>query len=229
VSAYVPGKELMDSLKIYAFEFVREYVLKGLTPYTSQGNPYQPAKVVFDFIENLQQQLAQRDELAWNMARAEREGYICAHLQPLRDRIRNYQSYLDCIQDYTWAEFGLPHDYELASNFIETLANSLYLKEEVTRFLPWSVKSYRSLQAKMSQPKTPKLTHSQKCKLNCRKIARRLWEQDPLLSITEMTKHPEIIESSQKLNGLRVAEKTVRNWIRCLCPNRKSGKSRRKK
>lgn len=229
MSAYVLGKELMDALKIYAFEFVREYVLKGLTPYTCQGNPYQPAKVVYDFIENLQQQLAQQDELAWNLARGEREGYISAHIQPLKDRIQNCQSYLDCIQDYTWADFGLPHDYELASNFIETLVNSLYLKEEVTRFLPWSVKSYRSLQAKMTQPRTPKLKHSQKCKLNCRKIARRLWEQDPLLSITELSHHPEIIENSRKQNGLPFSERTVQNWISCLCPNRRTRNSPKRK
>ena len=37
MSAHVLGKELMKSPKIYAFEFVREYVLKGVTPYTSQG------------------------------------------------------------------------------------------------------------------------------------------------------------------------------------------------
>lgn len=169
MSVYVLGLELMDSLKIYAFEFVREYVPKGLTPYTEQGNSYQPAKVVYDFIENLQQQLAHRDEFAWNLAGLEREKYIAAHIQPLQDRIRNYQSYLDCFQDYTWAEFGLPHDYELASTVIETLVNSCYLKEEVTRFLPWLVKSGTTAQKAMIQSKAPRLTHSQKCKCGGRR------------------------------------------------------------
>ena len=228
MSAYVLGKDLMDSLKIFAFEFVREYVLKGLTPYNDQGNPYKPANVVYDFIANLQQQLAHRDESAWNLTGPEREEYIAAHIQPLQERLRNYQSYLDCIQDYTWAEFGLPHDYELASTVIETLVNSRYLKEEVTRFFPWPIKSYAAAKKAMFQSKTSRLTHSQKCKLNCRKIARRLWEQDPLLSITEMINQPEIISNSRKLNGLPFSERTVRNWISCLCPTRRSGRSRQK-
>lgn len=226
---HVLGNDLMDSLKIFGFEFVREYVLKGLTPYNNQLKPFQPAKVVYDFIENLQQQLAQRDESAWNLAGSEREEYIAAHIQPLQDRIRNYQSYLDCIQDYTWAELGLPHDYELASYFIETLVNSHYLKEQVTRFLPWPVKSHVSSQEVKSPCRTRRLTHSQKCKLNCRKIARQLWEQNPLLSITEMIHHPEIIENSRKKDGVRLSEKTVRNWISCLCPNRRTGRSSIKK
>ena len=228
MSVYVLGNDLMDSLKIYAFEFVREYVLKGLTPYTDQGNPYQPDKVVYDFIENLQQQLADRDELAWNLAGLEREKYITAHIQPLQDRIRNYQSYLDCIQDYTWAEFALPHDYEFASTVIETLVNSRYLKAEVTRFFPWPVKSGTTAQKAVIQSKAPRLTRSQRCKLNCRKIARRLWEQDPLLSVTAMTSQPEIIENSRKQNGVPFSERTVRNWISCLCPNRRLGRSPKK-
>jgi hypothetical protein len=229
VSAYVLGKELMDSLKIYAFEFVREYVLKGLTPYDYQGKPYQPAKVVYDFIENLQQQLVRRDESAWNLSGPEREEYIAVHIRPLQDRLHSYQSYLDCVQDYSWAEFGLPHDYELASSFIETLVNSRYSKKEVTRFLPWPVRSYETAKKVMIQSETSGLTHSQRSKLECRKIARRLWEQDPLLGITEMINHPEIIKNSLKLNGLPFSQRTVRNWICCLCPNQKTKRSLKKK
>ena len=225
MSDYVLGKDLMASLKIYAFEFVREYVLKGLTPYNDQGNPFQPANVVYDFIAELQEQLAGRDELAWNLTGPEREEFIAAHIQPLQDQIRNYQSYLDCLQDYTWAEFGLPHDYELAASFIETLVNSHYLKEEATRFLPWPVKSYAGTKRAMIRSATPKLRHSQQCKLICRKLARRLWEQDPLLSITKMINQPEIVSNSRKLNGQRFSERTLRNWISCICPNRRSGRS----
>ncbi len=229
MSAYVLGKDLMDSLKIFAFEFVREYILKGLSPHTDQGNPYRPADVVYDFIARLEHELAHRDESALNLSGPEREEYIAAHIQPLQDRIQNYRSYLDCIQDYTWAEFGLPHDYELAASLIETLVNSHYLKEEVIRFLPWPVKSSAGPQKAVIQSRTPKATHSQKCKLECRKIAKRIWEQDPLLTMAEMIKQPEIIENSRNLNGLPYSERTVRNWVSCLCPNRRPGRGPKKK
>jgi len=228
MSAYVFGKDLMASLKIVGFEFVREFVLKGLTPRTDQGSPYRPAEVVYDFITRLEQELAHQDELAWRLAGLEREEYIAAHIQPLQDRIQNYRNYLDCIQDYTWTEFGLPHDYELATGFIEALTNSHYLKEEVTRFLPWPVKSPATPQKAMIQSKTPKLAHSQACKLKCRKIAKRIWEQDPILTIAEMIKQPEIVKNSRKLNGLPFSESSVRNWISCLCPNLKLGRSLKK-
>jgi hypothetical protein len=228
VTAYVLGKEVMASLKIVAFEFVRNYVLKGLSPRTNEGDPYPPSQVVFDFIAKLEQELANRDEEAWNLVGLEREKYVAAHIEPLQDRLQNYRSYLDCVQDYSWAEFGLPHDYELAALFIETLVNSRYVKEEVTRFLPWPVKSPPMPQSTSIQPRPAKLHHSQECKLNCRKIARHLWEQDPLLTIAEMIKKPGIIENSKKTNGMPYSEATIRNWISCLCPNRKRGRRAKK-
>jgi hypothetical protein len=228
VSAYVLGKGLMDSLKIFAFEFVRDYVLKGLTPHTEQGNPYQPAEVVYDFVARLEHELARQDELAWNLTGPEREDYIATHILPLQDRIQNYRDYLDCIQDYTWAEWGLPHDYELASSFIRTLVNSHYLKEEACRFLPWPVKSSAGLQGAMPSSKPPTLPHSQNCKLKCRKIAKRIWEQDPILTIAEMIKQPEITENSRKLNGMPFSKSTVRNWIGCLCPHQRLGRPLKK-
>jgi len=229
VSAYVLGKDVMTSLKILAFEFVRNYVLKGLTPRTNEGNPYPPAQVVYDFLARLERELANRDEQAWNLTRLKREEYVAAQIEPLQNQIQNYRSYLDCIQDYTWSEFGLPHDYELASSFIESLVNSHYAKEEVVRFLPWPVKSSTVPQNIPIQFSPLKLSHSQKCKMDCRKIARSLWEQDPLLTIAEMIKKSEIIAHSKKLNGLPFSESMVRNWISCLCPNRRPGRRAKKK
>jgi hypothetical protein len=228
LSAYVLGKSLMDSLKIFAFEFVHDYVLKGLTPHTDQGNPYRPAEVVYDFLARLEHELARQDEFTWNLSGPEREDYIAAHIRPLQDRILNYRNYLDCIQDYTWDEFGLPHDYELATRFIETLVNARYLKEEVTRFLPWPVKPSVGPKEAIVASKTPKLAHSQACKLKCRKIAKRIWEEDPILTIAEMIKQPEIIANSRKVNGLPFSKSTVRNWIRCLYPNQRLRRSQKK-
>jgi len=229
MSAYVFGKDLMAALKIVGFEFVREYVLKGLTPHTDQGNPYLPAEVVYDFTRRLEQELAHHDEFAWSLTGLEREEYIAAHIQPLQERIEKYRNYFDCIQDFTWSGFGLPHDYELALSFIETLENSHYLKEEVTRFLPWPVKPAVKTKQSVIESKPPQLNHSQECKLKCRQEARLIWEEDPLLTIAEMIKRPEIIRNSIKLNGTPYSEKTVRYWIECLCPNRRPGRKPLKK
>ena len=50
-----------------AFELLRNFVLKGLSPRTNEGDPYPPSQVVFDFIAKLEQELANRDEEAWNL------------------------------------------------------------------------------------------------------------------------------------------------------------------
>lgn len=228
MSAFVRGKDVMDSLAIPAFEFVRDYVLKGLTPHTDHGNPYRPAEVVYEFTAGLENELACQDELAWELTGPAREDYIAAHVQPLQDRLENYRNYLNCIQDYTWAEYGLPHDYELAATFIERLVNSLYLKEQVTRFLPWPVKPPQAPPPSTRHFKALKLTHSKKCKMQCRVIAKQLWEQNPMLSVAGMLRAPEIREHSRKLNGAPFSESTVRNWINCLCPNHLFGRSLRK-
>jgi len=229
MSAHVIGRDLLASLKIFGFEFVREYVMKGLTPYTDQGNPYRPAEVVYDFIVELEQELARHDEVAWNLNGLKREEYIATRVQPLHERIQNYQNYLDCIQDFTWPEFGLPHDYDLALKFIETLADSYYLKEEVARFLPWPIKPAPKPKPAVTKSKLSKLKYNQECKLKCRKIAKRIWERDPLLTIDEMIKRPEIVENSRKLNGDLFPKKTVQEWIKCLCPNPRPGERPAKK
>jgi len=229
MSAFVLGKDLLASLKIFGFEFVREYVLKGLMPHSDQGHPYTPSEIVYDFVAAMEQELAKNDEFAWNLTGTEREEYISAHIQPLHERIQNYRAYLDCIQDYTWTEFGLPHDYDLAVNFIERLVDSHYLKAQIVEFLPWPAKTAQNPKPAAAQSELSKMRHNEECKLKCRNIAKRLWELDPLLTIADMIKQPEIAEYSKKLNGSSYSEKTVRDWIKCLCPNRRPGRRSSKK
>jgi hypothetical protein len=229
MSAFVLGKDLLASLKIFGFEFVRGYVLKGLVPHSDQGQPYRPAEIVYDFVAGLEQELAQHDELAWNLTGKEREEYITTHIDPLHERIQNYRAYLDCIQDFNWPELGLPHDYELAVSFIERLVNSYYAKAEIIDFLPWPVKPAEEPKPATNTSEPSKLKHNQERKLKCRNIAKRLWELDPLLTIADMIKRPEIVENSKKLNGNPYSEKTIRDWIKCLCPNRRPGRRSSKK
>ena len=89
MSAFVLGKDVMDSLTIPAFEFVRDYALKGLTPHTDHCSPYRPAEVVYEATAGLENELACQDELAWELTGPPREDYIAAHVQPLQDRLEN--------------------------------------------------------------------------------------------------------------------------------------------
>jgi hypothetical protein len=95
--------------------------------------------------------------------------------------------------------------------------------------LPWPAKTAQNPKPATAQSELSKMRHNEECKLKCRNIAKRLWELDPLLTIADMIKRPEIAEYSNKLNGSPYSEKTVRDWIKCLCPNRRPGRRSSKK
>ena len=63
----------------------------------------------------------------------------------------------------------------------------------------------------------------------CRKIAEQIWEVEPTLTIKSMIEREELIEPSKKKNGKFYADKTIREWINDLCPNRKPGRRSKKK
>jgi hypothetical protein len=66
--------------------------------------------------------------------------------------------------------------------------------------------------------------HSAICKEKCREIAKTLWDENPTLTIREMTEQDDVIENSKKINGQLFNEDTIRSWINDLCPNRSPGR-----
>lgn len=68
----------------------------------------------------------------------------------------------------------------------------------------------------------PKLKDSQEDRIRCRTIAAILWEQNPNLTIPEISKHDWIQKHG---NAAQYKGKdTVRNWVKDLAPNRKPGR-----
>lgn len=75
-----------------------------------------------------------------------------------------------------------------------------------------------------SGPKEKKLRQNQKAKIECRKVAEKLWKKDPIITITDMTKEPEILAVDQRKDGKHYMEGTIRDWIKDLCPDRSQGR-----
>jgi hypothetical protein len=73
-----------------------------------------------------------------------------------------------------------------------------------------------------------KLRPSQKARNKCRDIARRIWMERSKITIADMLIESEIVHASKKSNGDLYSEKTVRNWIKDLCPNRSPGRPKKK-
>jgi hypothetical protein len=76
-------------------------------------------------------------------------------------------------------------------------------------------------------PKVKKLRPSQMHRDECRKVAAKFWEKYPEMTIADMIDRAEILEVSKKNNGKAYMEKTVRNWIKDLCPDRSPGRRKR--
>jgi hypothetical protein len=66
-----------------------------------------------------------------------------------------------------------------------------------------------------------KLRPSQRHKMECRKVAERLWKENPKMTIADICHHNDI---NRIFDGKVYAEKTIRNWIKDLCPNRRAGR-----
>jgi hypothetical protein len=75
-----------------------------------------------------------------------------------------------------------------------------------------------------NQQKGIKLRPDQRHKEECRQIARSIWQQMPNLTIIDVIRMDEVnkIRCAKKPNPY--GEKTVREWINDLCPNRKPGR-----
>ena len=73
-----------------------------------------------------------------------------------------------------------------------------------------------------------KLRPNQTARIKCRNIAKGIWMKRSKVTIADMLNEPEIVSASKKSNGNFYSEKTVRNWIKDLCPNRSPGRPKKK-
>lgn len=108
-------------------------------------------------------------------------------------------------------DFGFRDDWDIYLKDSKTDLKDLILKDAY-----WLL-----YERPLGDNKEKKLRPSQRHKLECRKIAEKLWKYNPSLTIADVIDTGEIIEACE---GKIYIEKTIRNWIKDLCPNRKPGR-----
>jgi len=101
-------------------------------------------------------------------------------------------------------------------------------------YLVWSSKLRTFLEIIKDTTKTTtsgkkKLRPSQQAKIKCREIAEQIWNKDPTITIADMIKKKEILPHREIKDGTLYTEKTVRNWIKDLCPNNSPGRRPKRK
>ena len=119
---------------------------------------------------------------------------------------------------FSWYYCDLPESEPKALAVINSVVESLFLKKAVTEILGPPEKGSKLKIAGNSNQK--KLRHDQMCRIKCRDIAKIIWAKDPTITIVDMINEDEIVKASTKKNGKLYTEKTVRNWIKDLCPDR---------
>jgi hypothetical protein len=61
-----------------------------------------------------------------------------------------------------------------------------------------------------------------------REAAKKVWEQDPSVTIEGMMERDELFEFTTRKDGNVFINKTLRDWIKDLCPDRKPGRRKKK-
>lgn len=129
-----------------------------------------------------------------------------------------YQSKIDDIKSddpncILWKYFIKPCEEKVIKKQCDKMTQAVFNLKDVEKFE----------REQVLKPQK-KLRASQKHKNECRKVAAKLWEKYPSMTIADMINQNEMIEVSKKSDGKFYVDKTVRNWIKELCPNRSAGR-----
>jgi hypothetical protein len=125
-----------------------------------------------------------------------------------------------------------PFGYEIGNKFLEPLITSNTLCVWELLFRLSDVENLESehpeiIPKKIDDKKLKKkLRPVQIHKIKCREVAQKLWEEGATITIADMI-HKDAI--NKVFDGKVYAEKTIRNWIKDLCPDRSPGRRRKKK
>jgi hypothetical protein len=128
----------------------------------------------------------------------------------------------------SWSDY-IPVTQE-KKRIVQELLTHIYKVEEVVRLMgmPKGGSSVpvqiATVQPSVKSPKK-KPTTVQRHKKQCRRVAKPLWEKYPTMTIADMILLDEI---SHACEGKVYTDKTLRNWIKDLCPDPSPGRRPKK-
>jgi hypothetical protein len=234
MSKWLTGNDLLKKWKIEQFQLfglVKEEDLQPHDPETGRlVSPPDTQKLIIE-LKVLQELLIERRRwyertwpkppgitplaiptavyLAENKDRIERDK---KQIKDYENRIKELKDKID-HQGCSWKNYNLPDSKKDTLKVLKSLRSYIYKPENVAE-----------VEKKIGLGKT---RQSQIAKNNCREVAAELWKKHPDMTIADMMKQSEIIEVSKKSDGSFYMGKTLRNWIKDLCPNRSPGRRRR--
>ena len=195
--------------RVYSNYNVYQYTeawLKGF-PYYDPKSSLKIKKEIMDAFESAAkfQNISNLNHLVLN-----RESLSTKHIRQFSDLVDRW------YQEKSSARFQFFNGYRCARNRIG------YDIEYRDKF----VMNY--IYAAATAPPKPirKVAILEKRRLACRKAAEKIWAKEPEITIADMIMRNEIANAC---DDVTYTEKTIRDWIKELCPNRKPGRRKTKK
>ncbi len=226
MSKYISGNEIIRDLGILDFEFYNEYVRKGLTPLNHAGKPYSPYAVMVQLfnLNGQQESLFQLQDSTLDLD-DESAGSSWANLiVPQQRTIEYYKGRLNAYEGLGWPEFELPQAPNEARYVLDTIRISYFDKEELFKFFGYE-EDRKPAKALDPPKKLRKLRPDQQHRIACCEAARKVWNDNPEITIADMIHRDELNEVCE---GKVYGKNTVRNWIKELAPNNKPGRRPKK-
>lgn len=130
----------------------------------------------------------------------------------------------------SWKFFELPQLEADFDEFMQDMKSKIFRLEEIMEFertagVGLEIQPRAEAMGPTTSgegPKRPRYSHF--CRMKCREIAKRLWQEDEWIPLTSMLDRPEFSEYARKKNKRPYIEKTFLDWIRNLCPHPKRGR-----
>ncbi len=127
------------------------------------------------------------------------------------------------IQDpYDWRNFRLPENKSAAKAVINNLTLCYYSEDQVSQ-----INTDKNFDSKNAEPYIVDNSNrlnplpSQRHKRAAIEVAKKIWSQNPDITIAEMVLSDPI---NAVFDGKTYSEKTIRTWIKDYCPNNSRGR-----
>ena len=235
MTKYITGQEIITDLGLRPVELFEDYVSKGFQPYDRHGKPFTPSDVI-SWRYNLDRQRAELVKL-YNLLDEHDDDEDKAHfyerrIVPAVANIQNSEARIQSFQGIGWTDLELPPYPQEADYILNVLANAYFLRAELYRMLNPN-HAHIDLDPAEDPPPLPagkkiqKERPVQRHRRQCREVAKKIWTEDPDITIADLIVSDEITLVFQDRKE-PYTEDTLRNWVKDLCPNREPGRRPKK-
>lgn len=230
MSKWISGKELLEQRNLKDIELFQDYVAQGLQPYDDLGQPVSPSDVleqIFD-VKTLEEELAEHERASRRPVGEDEALFRVDRTFVLGTEREHAKNALKAAEGVSWTAFELPSNPQQAKALLDRLSECLFRRDDVRQvekeLSPLAAAKAEKPSKKSATPR--KLRPNQRHKISCRAEAKKLWKEDPSITIADMIRRDEL---NTVCEGRVYTDKAMREWIKDLCPDRSGGRRPKKK